>query len=360
MKPLDRRTVLKVLSAGPLAGALAFGRRQEASPEPGVDFEAISDACRKFIEQCRRDDGGYSASPDLNYPGNSDTNASDLAAVTYAAVLAKTMGWELPSLANSIAFVAMHQQPDGRFRNLAGEFDPESELAVLYNTTQGVVALRALGALPDYDPTAVLDPFFENDRFAQLPLYTTSFFPLFYAALGTEFPPGYKQAVKDFMIASQGADGYLQDHVAATFHMAHFFRMIGEPTPRADAMVTRTLADQTNEGGWNIKEPDWDVHACFDALFILHQLGGDAPACRTAMDKAAEWVVGCRNDDGGFGHFPGWHSDMDAVYFQFGSLIQAGKIPGARTDIPDANTLSWGHAMQPGKIYSNFRSTFKI
>jgi hypothetical protein len=26
-------------------------------------------------------------------------------------------------------------------------------------------------------------------------------------------------------------------------------------------------------------------------------------------------------------------------------------VPGARLDLPDAHTLGWGHAMQPGKIY---------
>ena len=43
---------------------------------------------------------------------------------------------------------------------------------------------------------------------------------------------------------------------------------------------------------------------------------------------------------------------MDAVYFQFGTLIQTGFVPGARTDLSDAHLLSWGHAMQPGKIYN--------
>ena len=42
---------------------------------------------------------------------------------------------------------------------------------------------------------------------------------------------------------------------------------------------------------------------------------------------------------------------MDAVYFQFATLIQAGKIPGAPRDLPDAHTLGWGHAMQPDRIY---------
>jgi hypothetical protein len=42
---------------------------------------------------------------------------------------------------------------------------------------------------------------------------------------------------------------------------------------------------------------------------------------------------------------------MDAVYFQFGTLIQAGRVHSAKSDLPDAHTLNWGHAMQPGKVY---------
>ena len=37
--------------------------------------------------------------------------------------------------------------------------DPKSDLAVLYNTVQGVVALRALGQRPKIDPAKVLDRF---------------------------------------------------------------------------------------------------------------------------------------------------------------------------------------------------------
>jgi hypothetical protein len=42
---------------------------------------------------------------------------------------------------------------------------------------------------------------------------------------------------------------------------------------------------------------------------------------------------------------------MDAVYFQFGTLIQAGLIPGTNFHLSDAETLSWGHVMRPGTIY---------
>jgi hypothetical protein len=83
----------------------------------------------------------------------------------------------------------------------------------------------------------------------------------------------------------------------------------------------------------------------------LRQLGGKSEAVRRAIQKGADWALGCRNADGGFGHYPGRHSDMDAVYFQFGTLIQAGRLPAAKLDLPDGHTLSWGHAMQPDKVY---------
>ena len=57
--------------------------------------------------------------------------------MTYAAVLAKTMGWELPRKERSIAFIRSHQRPDGHFVNLGGKHDPASDLGILYNTTRG-------------------------------------------------------------------------------------------------------------------------------------------------------------------------------------------------------------------------------
>jgi geranylgeranyl transferase type-2 subunit beta len=194
--------------------------------------------------------------------------------------------------------------------------------------------------------------FFQKEAYKKLPWYTTSFFPLFYSALEQPFPDEYRVALAEHQKRNQKADGYLGDHVAATFHMAHFFRLLGQPTPRAERMVERVLRDQKPDGGWNIKELDWDVHACFDAVFILRQLGGDREEVRAALGKAAQWALSCRNADGGFGHFPSRPSDMDAVYFQFGTLIQAARVPGARSDLPDAHTLGWGHAMQPGRNYA--------
>jgi hypothetical protein len=359
MKPtITRRKVLRLTlssAAGALVSpcALAAIAQTRLAPAPSpIDGQRIKDTTFAFIEKCARADGGYSPSPDPHYKGSSDTEESDLAAVTYAATLAKPEGWRLPHKARSVEFIQRHQQPDGSFANLAGDMDPKSDLAILYNTVQGVVSLRALGEKPRINPVKVMDRFFEDQAFAKLPWYTSSFFPLFYAALGAKFPNQYRMALQRRLIENQASDGYLGDHVASTFHMVHFFRLIGEPTPKAHQIVQRVLRDQRPDGGWQLKAPDWDVHACFDATFILRQLGGNSSQCQAAVQRAAVWALSCRNADGGFGHYPGQHSDMDAVYFQFGTLVQAGQIPGTDFDLPDAETLSWGHVMKPGKIYS--------
>lgn len=352
MRPWNRRDWMgRVAQVAGLMSIGAGARHAAATAPPAVDGARLARGTREFIVRCHCDDGSYSPSPDPKYAGESDTEFSDLAAVTYAAVLARTMGWDLPEPRKSVDFIRRHQRPDGRFVNLAGRHDPASDLAVLYNTTQGVVGLRALGERPEVDPTPVIERLLAGNAIEALPWYTTSFFPLFYATLGKPFPEAFRRKIAGHMERHQADDGYLGDHVAATFHMAHFFRLVGEPTPKAGRMVARVLHDQKASGGWDIKEPDWDVHACFDAVFILRQLGGDDPKVRAAIAKGADWAMSCRNPDGGFGHFPGRPSDMDAVYFQFGTLIQAGRVPGARQDLADAHTLAWGHAMQPGREY---------
>jgi prenyltransferase beta subunit len=335
------------------ASSLALTTRASGQ-EAGESGDETAQRAFDFILRCRRDDGGYSPSPDPSYGGNSDTKLSDLAAVTYAAVLARTLGRTLPQADRSIAFIQGHQQPDGRLINLAGQQDPRSDLAVLYNTTQGVVSLRALGAKPEIDPAPIVGRFIEGDAYKKLPWYTTSFFPLFYAALGKPFPDEVRDALAAHMERNQAEDGYVGDHVAAAFHMAHFYRLIDRPTPKADRMVARVLRDQKPDGGWNIKHPDWDVHACFDAVFILRQLGDNSEPVRRAIEKGADWAAACQNPDGGFGHFPGRHSDMDAVYFQLGTLIQAGRVRGVDPSLTerDAKTLGWGHAMPPPRASS--------
>ncbi len=337
------------ISPGALAAIASY--RQTPSPHP-ADGKEIKDTTFAYIRKCAGENGGYSPSHDPRYKGSSDTAESDLAAVTYAATLAKPEEWALPYKTKSAEFIQRHQRPDGAFRNLAGNMHPDSDLAILYNTVQGVVGLKALGEKPRINPDKVMERFFKNQVFAKLPWYTVSFYPLFYAALGAQFPREYRTALQRRLIENQAQDGYLGDHVASTFHLVHFLRLIGESTPKGAQIVERVLRDQRPNGGWQLKDPAWDVHACFDAVFILRQLGENSDKCRAAIDKAANWALSCRNADGGFGHYPGLPSDMDAVYFQFGTLIQAGRIPGTNFNLPDAETLSWGYVMKPGTIYS--------
>src|SRR5439155_3000046 len=129
-----------------------------------------------------------------------------------AAVLAKTMGWELSAADKTAEFVRRHQQKDGRFVNLGGKMDPKDPMAILYNTTQGVVALRALGKKPDGDPAPAIASYVEGEEYKKLPWYATSFFPLFYAALGTPFPREQEEALARHMAANRKEDGYVQDH----------------------------------------------------------------------------------------------------------------------------------------------------
>ena len=81
-----------------------------------------------------------------------------------------------------------------------------------------------------------------NGDYKKLPLYTTSFFPLAYQCYGKPFPPEQDKKIRALM--PQADDGYLDDHVASTFHLVHYYRLMGAATPKADAIVARMLRDQ--------------------------------------------------------------------------------------------------------------------
>ena len=125
--------------------------------------------------------------------------------------------------------------------NVAGTNDPKSPSARIYNTTQGLVALHALGVKPKYDPLPVFEQVMKAD-YKDLPPYSTSFFPLAYRAAGKTWPREFDRRVRALMV--QADDGYLNDHIAATFHAAHYYALLGEPTPKAEAIVKRALRDQ--------------------------------------------------------------------------------------------------------------------
>src|SRR6266849_8286981 len=252
----------------------------------------VLEGVREFFRKTALPDGSFRPEIDPGYKGFSDTAYSDLAAVTYAVVLHKTFGWKLPDENKTIQFLLSRQQEDGAFVNVQGTADPKSSQARLYNTTQGIVALHALDKKPRHNPIPVLAAVLQED-YKKLPLYTTSFFPLAYLAYGTPFPKEEDQKIRALMTPDR--DGYVRGHVANTFHLVHFYRLLSETAPKAETIVKRVLADQKADGGWLLHPPSWDVHAAFDAVFILRQLGRNSPECRKAIDRAAGWVLQCRN-----------------------------------------------------------------
>jgi geranylgeranyl transferase type-2 subunit beta len=328
-----------VLAALIFALAAAPARAAE-EPKP----EEVLAGIRDFMAKCARADRSFQAGVDPDYEGISDSSYSDLAPVTYAIILHKTFGWKLPHEKKTREFLLSRQQDDGVFVNVQGTVDSKSAAGRVYNTTQGLVSLRALGAKARHDPLPVFAAVMKKD-YKDLPPYSTSFFPLAYRAYGKPVPKEVDRRMRALMAPAE--DGYLNNHVAASFHAVHYYRLLNEATPKAEAMLARTLRDQKEDGSWLLNPPARDRHATFDAVFIVRQLGKDSRASRRALAKAAAWALSCRNEDGGFGHFPGSPSDMDAVYFQVGTLVMAGFLKPAQPLPKDAHLLGWGHLMEP-------------
>jgi geranylgeranyl transferase type-2 subunit beta len=321
---------------GPVAVSAAAAR--ESSPSPAKVLSGL----RSFYEKTGRSDGSFTPGIDPTYRGMSDSAYSDLAAITYAVVLHKTFGWKLPYEEKTAELLLSRQQPNGDFFNVKGTVDPKSAEGRVYNTTQGIVTLHALGLKPRYNPLPVFEEILKQD-YKTLPAFSTSFFPLAYLAYGEPIPAEADRRIRATM--QQAADGYLNDHIAATFHAAHYYRLVGEPTPMAREIVARTLCDQKPDGSWMLNSPARDRHATFDAVFTLHQLGHNRSDCNAAIERAAHWALACRNSDGGFGHFPGSPSDADANYFQAGLLVMAGFLKPVDPLPPHPHLLSWGHLM---------------
>jgi hypothetical protein len=314
---------------------------QKTDP-PEITAEEVLKGLRAFYARTARPDGSFSPGVDPDYLGMSDCAYSDLAAVTYACTVHKTFGWKLPHEQKTIAFLLSRQKKTGAFFNIAGTVDPNSAAGQTYNTTQGLVALHALGVKPRYNPLPVFEAILKQD-YKSLPPYTTSFFPLAYLCYGKPIPARADRGIRALMV--QDKTGYLNNHIAATFHASHYYRLVGETTPRSHEMVARILRDQKANGSWLLNMPSRDRHATFDAVFTLRQEGQQRADCRQAIARAAKWALSCRNPDGGFGHFPGSTSDADAVYFHVGTLVMAGFLPPADPLPPNPHLLSWGHLM---------------
>jgi hypothetical protein len=312
-----------------------------AGGEPATKIEAqqVLDGLKAFWQKTALSDGSFRPGIDPDYKGMSDSALSDMAPLTYAVTLHRTFGWKLPYEQQTIANLLGRQKADGGFYHEHGTGDAKAPLTRVYNTTQGLVALHALGLKPRYDPLPIFEQVLAGD-YRKLPLYTTSFFPLAYRCYGKSLPAEADRKIRELM--PQANDGYLDEHVASTFHLVHYYRLVEAKTPKADAIVARILRDQKPDGSWLLNPPARDRHAGFDAVFCLTQLGR-GPAVQQALARATRWALSCRNPDGGFGHYPGSPSDADAVYFQVGTLVMTGFLQPA-TPLPrDPELISWGH-----------------
>lgn len=311
-----------------------------ADDDPPVEPGNVTADLKRFFAKCARPDGSFQPGVYAGYEGMSDSAFSDLAPTVYAVVIHKTFGWKLPDEEKTREFLLSRQKEDGAFVNVKGTVDPKSAAGRAYNTTMALMALRALGTKPKHDPLPVFDVVLKAD-YKDLPLYMTSFFPLAYLCCEKPIPADADKKIKALMVQSD--DGYINDHVAATFHAAHYYRLVKEDVPKAEQMLARVLRDQKKDGSWMLNAPARDRHASFDACFIIRQLGGDKPEAKKALESAAKWSLTCRNKDGGFGHYPGSTSDADACFFHIGTLVLADWLKPVDPLPKDAHLLGWGH-----------------
>ena len=336
---LWRLFLVGLAALGLAAPALPHRAEKEKEPAPAEVLAGVKD----FLKKTAKPDGSFRPGIDPDYRGMSDSAYSDLAPVAYAVIISKTFGWQLPHEQKTKDFLLGRQKPTGEFVNVGGTVDPKSAAGKAYNTTMALMALRALDAKPKHDPLPVFDAVLKED-YKKLPMYMTSFFPMAYRCAGKAIPAEADRKIKALMV--QDEDGYVDDHVASTFHAVHYYRLIGEQTPKAERMVARVLRDQKPDGSWMLNMPSRDRHAAFDAAFILSQLGGESEKAGGALRRAGKWALRCRNADGGFGHYPGSPSDADANFFQVGTLVMAGWLEPVNPLPRDAHLLGWGHLFQ--------------
>ena len=102
----------------------------------------------------------------------------------------------------------------------------------------------------------------------------------------------------------QDETGYMNDHIAATFHASHYYSLVGEETPKSHEMVSRILHDQKPDGSWLLNMPSRDRHATFDAVFTLVHEGQGREDCREAIRRAAKWARPAATRTADSGIFP--------------------------------------------------------
>src|SRR5436190_303702 len=248
---IRKRALNQLVTIPFLVWGLSFATVRAAEPA-APDAKTVREGLQQFYAKTARADGSFQPGVDPDYLGMSDSAYSDLAAVTYACTIHKTFGWKLPHEEKTIQWLLSRQKESGEFVNVAGTVDPASPQGKVYNTTQAMVALHALGVNPKFDPLPVFEEILKQD-YKTLPAYSTSFFPLAYLCAGTPIPEQADRSIRALMIPDD--EGYLNDHVAATFHASHYYSLVGEPTPKGAQIVKRVLRDQNKNGSLLLNLP---------------------------------------------------------------------------------------------------------
>ncbi len=312
----------------------------------------------RFILACLREDGGVDPNPDRTYPGRSDTSFSDIAALAYALILEQTFGFRVLDRDKTLSLLRRCRGKDGLYHSIR-RFKGKGETPYLriYNTLQTLLGLRIIRGnvvAPEGLAAAIraVSGFYARGDYRKFPPYALDFLGQFHHVVKRPFPARMARAVSSEYL-KRYADGEVAGHVASTFHYVRHALLTGQPLPAAPEILRRTLALQRRDGSFNnMPDPDWDVHATFDGCFIVRQLGqrlGWRPDYGRVLNAAGRYALRCRNRDGGFGHFPGCRSDMDAVYFHAGTLVMAGMLPARPQPDDLARVLGWGHVFPAAK-----------
>src|SRR5205807_463581 len=123
-----------------------------------------------------------------------------------------------------------------------------------------------------------------KEDYQKLPAYATSFFPLAYRCAGRPLPDKADRGIRALMV--QDETGYTNDHVAATFHASHYYRLVGEATPRSREMVAGVLQPATPP------PPDPELLSWGHLMPVLKQRPGEP---RLSL-QVPGWVAGVAID----------------------------------------------------------------
>ncbi len=310
------------------------------------------------------EDGSFRPSATKDYCGIADGKVSEIAATTYIAEIAQTLGETLPHPERTVDYIRFFQDKDGCFRATPPEIPAEGY--EVYNTCMAVKGLKALGCLPEQDVRPWLDRAMLEDKTGYYG-YRHDFAANIHACYGSKFSGAAFAKVRDSKLRFfDEATGWCfskfeTEHAGGTwpycrernnpmaFHTIRFFKLCGQPIPFEEKALKTFLAAQESNGSWS----RGGVHGNFDAIVAIRILDGQHTH-DAAIQRAADWAETCLQADGGFNHFgndappelaqhAGAPSEVDACYFHVATLVMAGRLPNHIP--PENNWIGWGHSL---------------